>query len=117
MDKIRRVTREYRASVWAEHIRECRGSGQSIRSWCVEHGVNEKSFYYWQRRFREQACQVLVQDPIPALPSFAEISIEQAKEPEDIAVTLKIGNLTAEIHNGAEATTIEAVVRILKQLC
>lgn len=120
MDKIQKVTREYRASRWAEIIKECRNSGETIKAWCEKQGINEKSFYYWQRRFREKACQVLEQSDTPnplSLPSFAEISVPQTKKSEAVAVTLRIGEVTAEVYNGAEPITIESVIRTLKTIC
>ena len=117
MDRVRNLTREYRASQWAGIIKECRDSGQTIRSWCDENGIGEKSYYYWQRRLRENACQVLEQSSTPGLPAFAEVSISRASNPEAIAVTLRMGEITAEIHNRADPTTLEAVIRTLKILC
>ena len=117
MDTVRRVTREYRASQWEEIVKTCRNSGQTIRDWCEDNGVNEKSFYYWQRKFREQACQVITQNiPAPLTP-FAEINMTQPVKAETIAVTIKIGETTAEIHNGADTETVEFVIRTLKLLC
>ena len=117
MDRVRNVTREYRASQWAGHIKECRNSGQTIRSWCAEHGVNEKSFYYWQRRFREGACLALEHSEAAKLPAFAEISMGKAEEAKSSAATIRVGEITAEIHNQADPGTIETVLRTLKTLC
>jgi transposase-like protein len=119
MDKIRKVTREYRASQWAECIKECRSSGMTIRDWCDENGVSEKSFYYWQRKFRNEACQLLEQNSKSALalPSFAEIDMSQPVKSETLAVTIRIGEITADIHNGADPATVESVIRTLKTVC
>jgi transposase-like protein len=120
MDKVRKVTREYRASQWAETVKECRNSGQTIRDWCIDNDVSEKSFYYWQRKFREQACQVLEQNTSRtslALPLFAEVSLEKEEKPKSSAATIRVGEMTAEIHNGADPATIETVIRTLKTLC
>jgi transposase-like protein len=132
MDRIRKITREYRASQWSELIKECRNSGQTIRAWCEANGVGEKSFYYWQRKFRSEACQVLDRQLTKSssqaiitstLPSFAEIQITQPKpEPisygsESIAVTVCINGITAQIHNGASEPTVETVIRTLREQC
>ena len=117
MDRVRKLTREYRASRWAEAIKECRNSGQTIRAWCEENHVSEKSFYYWQRKFREEACQALEQTPKPSLPAFAEVNISQSVNSDTIAATLLVGEMTVRIHNGADTETVEAVIRTLKTLC
>ena len=36
----RKIDGEIKMKQWIEIIRECRNSGQSVRSWCIEHDVN-----------------------------------------------------------------------------
>lgn len=38
---------------WRTAIAECRNSGMPIRSWCIEHKLSHKAFYYWERKLRE----------------------------------------------------------------
>ena len=120
MDRVRSLTREYRASQWAEIVRTRQSSGKSIRVWCEENGVTEKSFYYWQRKFREEVCNIIEQNtaPILSLPSYAEINMPSPVKSESItAVIIRIGEATAEIHSDATPETIENVIRALKLIC
>jgi len=114
MDKIRKVTREYRANQWMEIVKERQSRGMTIKGWCDFHGVNEKSFYYWQRKLRETVCEVM--EKSTAL-TFAEVNIDKAEPVKGFAASIRIGDVTAEIHNGAEADTVETVIRTLKTLC
>lgn len=41
MDKI---THEMRLMQWVPIIRECRGSGMTVKAWCLENNVNENNF-------------------------------------------------------------------------
>ena len=52
MDKS---THEVRCKQWSQIIRECLASGQSKKQWCIDHGVSEKQFYYWQRILRNES--------------------------------------------------------------
>ena len=52
MDKI---THEMRSANWAGLIQECLSSGLSKKEWCLQNHVNEKSFYYWKCKIREEA--------------------------------------------------------------
>ena len=54
MDK---TTHEVRQARWAALIQECNNSGMSKKAWLKEHHVNEKQFYYWQRRIRAAAAR------------------------------------------------------------
>lgn len=56
MDKI---THEMRLMQWSQIIHECRNSGIGVRSWCLENNINEKKFYYWQRRVRGKVFDTL----------------------------------------------------------
>lgn len=79
MDKI---THDVRLSSWQSIIEQChsRPKGQTIAAWCKENSINEKQYYYWQRRVRQNAVRIAPETLLPAMPkeetevSFAEIS-------------------------------------------
>ena len=52
-------THEVRAEYWKKIIHACgqRPAGQSAKSWMDENGICEQSYYYWQRRFRQQVFE------------------------------------------------------------
>ena len=92
---------------WMQIVSQCRDSGLSVRQWCQEHGVNISSYYKWQRNMYAMAQ---VQQEI----EFADVTPEQPSPIGSVAVTIRIGETEADIHNGADAATVEAVLRILK---
>ena len=47
---LQKLNADQRLAVWTQRIAECRSSGTSVKSWCRENGVSEKTYYYWQRR-------------------------------------------------------------------
>lgn len=53
--EIQALTREYRMQQWTGIISRRNGSGKTIRAWCEEQGINQKSYYYWQHKLREAA--------------------------------------------------------------
>ena len=96
-------------ALWAGRISECRSSGQSVKVWCKENGICEQTYYKWQRRLFEMArAQQEVQ--------FAEVTPAQSVRCGNVAVTVRIAGAEADIHSGADASTVETVLRILK-LC
>ena len=56
MADVLAVRNEYRTEKWSALIRECNASGLSNREFCRQHGISEKSFYYWLRKLRNQAA-------------------------------------------------------------
>jgi len=92
---------------WAGRITACRNSGQPVKIWCKENGICEQTYYKWQRRLFEMAqARQEVQ--------FAEVTPEQPVSCGNVSVTVRIGGAEADIHTGADATTVEVVLRILK---
>lgn len=95
-----------RAAVWAERIAACRSSALSVRAWCRENQLSEKTYYYWQQRLYKLAAQ---HGPI-----FAEIASADVRPKPSVAVTVHIGNGEVEIYNGAEPGIIQAIIAALK---
>ena len=79
----------------------------AVKTWCKENGVCEQTYYKWQRRLFEMAqAQQEVQ--------FAEVTPVQPVHYGNVAVTVRIAGAEADIHCGADAATVETVLRILK---
>ena len=70
MDKI---THKVRCEQWAKIIKECLASGMNKTAWCREHGISDKSFFYWQRRLREEAYISTIESSSP--PAVKSVSI------------------------------------------
>lgn len=92
---------------WAQTVAQCRDSGLSVRQWCQEHGVNVSSYYKWQRKV--YAAAQAQQER-----SFVEVTPVQPAAVGGVAVTLRIAGAELDIHNGADAATVEAVLRAVK---
>ena len=50
--EAKRITR---MNKWRRLIHERQQSGQSVRTWCLQNGIRENSYYYWLRIIREEA--------------------------------------------------------------
>ena len=105
------MSKQERLENWTARIMACRGSGMTVRSWCQENGLSEKTYYYWQRRL----FQTLSEQQAIRQPAFAEITPTPNVRPSSgVAVTIRISGVEAEIYKGADAATVETVLRILK---
>lgn len=100
------VNQQQKLSEWAERVSACRNSGLSVRAWCQENEVSEQTYYRWQRQLYK-----LAQEEREG--GFAEITPIR-RTPGSIAVTVQIGRVELAVHNGADATTVEAVLRAVK---
>ena len=95
------------AAEWAARITECRSSGLTVRQWCSAHKISPQTYYRWQRR---------IFDMIKAQqePQFADITPEQLSPIGGVAVTVRMDWAELDIHSGADAATVETVLRFLK---
>ena len=85
-------------------IQECNASGLTKREFCQQRGISEKSFYYWQRKFREQIVEA-------AAPQLVPLD-HPAEEPADI---LQISFRGAELKLPA-GVDMDAVVALLRSV-
>ena len=72
MADVLAVRNEYRIENWAALIQECNASGLSNREFCRQHGISEKSFYYWLRKLRQQAVEETETHLIKLAPASTE---------------------------------------------
>ena len=56
MDRISQIKTELLMKEWAEMVRECRSSGLTVKDWCMNNGINIKTYYYRLKRVRDFIC-------------------------------------------------------------
>ena len=84
MADVLAVRNEYRMENWSALIQECNVSGLSNREFCRQHGISEKSFYYWLRKLRHQAAEaaephLIKLDPTPTVEDMLHIRYHGAE--------------------------------------
>ena len=104
------VSKQVRLSHWAGVMRERNESGNSVRKWCQENGISEKTYYYWQRKLREAACEQRTEvyetrktSLVPA--GFAEVEVRNITK--ESSMPESPGRLIAEVR-GLRLTTDSA---------
>ena len=98
-----------RAQLWVERIAECRGSGLSVREWCRDNEISEKTYYYWQKKLYQQMVSTAEQV------SFAEITREvQTNRCGEVTAKISMPGASIEIYPGADAETIRAIIEALR---
>lgn len=124
MDK---VTHAVRREQWTNIINECLASGMNKTAWCKANGISDKSFFYWQRKLREDAYISTVESTSlvptvrkPNLPAKANVDFVELKMPEQSSATafhpdiiIRKGNLALEISNTASAELLSRIGGLL----
>ena len=87
MIHTREIAKEYRLAHWAGVLQERAQSGLSIKEFCKQIGIGGNTYFYWQRRVRAAACEMLVKRQDEPTPGFAEVKMlegpVQIPEPEN----------------------------------
>lgn len=107
-----------RLEEWKERVAACRSSGMSVRGWCQEQGIAYKTYYYWEKEVlseavRQAAALNSVENRFVEMPALAEYVSDSEREPV-LAAKLRIKSGELEIYAGAEAATVEMLVRVLR---
>ena len=110
----KQMATQVRLEHWAKVLRERKSSGLSIRRWCRENGVNEKTYYYWQRKLRESVCENLNGEvPEPLLPAtFAQVRMPES-ETFGAKMVIRLNGAEVEIHGDMPADTVDAALNAL----
>ena len=98
-----------RVQLWAERIAECRSSGKSVRAWCRENEISEKTYYYWQRRLYQQMVSTAERVDFAEIPRGVQIG-----QSSGAAAKISLSGATIEVYSGADAQMIQAILQTLQ---
>jgi hypothetical protein len=90
-------------------------SGKTQSAWCVEHGVNIRTFRYWAEKMKNgdknkgnEPCWLKVVEYNPSLSEIAEASS---------GVEVLVGKYAVRINTGFDGATFARVCGLLSGLC
>ena len=63
---LQAMSKQERLENWTARIMACRSSGMTVRAWCRENGLSEKTYYYWQRRLFQMRSALPIQGIVGA---------------------------------------------------
>ena len=108
------VKKKIRLQEWERQIEEQKTSGLSVQEWCVQNGINPKTYYYHLRKVREDFLKSGKSES-----DQAQNETERAVVP--ILTVPVVGNITIE-KNGLriilpENIPAEVLVSVVDRLC
>lgn len=114
------VKHRARLEEWKERVAACRSSGMSVRGWCQEQGIAYKTYYYWEKEILSEAGRQIAAPnreenrfiEVPAPPE----GVSDSERGAVLAAKLRIKSGELEIYAGAEAGTVEMLVRALRDV-
>lgn len=117
---MNQATHIVRHRYWQDVIDQClsRPKGTTTSQWCKDNGINRKSYYYWQRKLRDEAY---AQNCVPAVTdnctdiAFAEINVPAVVQPqaEEMKTTacVKRNGISIEFTNEISADLLSQLLK------
>jgi transposase-like protein len=110
----RKIAAKYRLRHWAQAMQERVSSGKSIQKFCQDSGISRNTYFYWQRKLREAACEQM-----PA-PDFAEVKLLEPSAQSTVTERFLSGQICAEadgVHITADSSyPVEKLAMLLREL-
>lgn len=105
----RELKHQAKLTEWAEKVRACRSSGQTVAGWCREQGISSKTYYNWER----EVLWLAEKERGGGVQESGIVALRVVNESEEkigTAARIHVGEVTIEIEKGADAGTIRAII-------
>jgi transposase len=103
----------------AQIVSETLESGAVVSVIARRHGLSPQQLFAWRREARKRTAPTadLLPGFVPAMVDLAEplIATRSPKRTASAAIELEIGGVTMRVGHGARASTVAAVIRVLKK--
>lgn len=112
---------------WFALIQDCRSSSLKTQTWCEQHNITLKAFYYHARQLRQKGYAI-PQRTAPAIPAqrqevvclgspHAALSSRIRENADTAAIRIDFHGVFIEVSNQAAQDTIQNTFRALQGLC
>ena len=102
---------------WADIVHQCNQSGMIKNEWLRQHDISSKSFYYWQKKLRDEDFMISNEEETPSLMTdnrFVELSSDSIiPSVSSKSVTIHKSNISIDLD---ESVSDEFLLRILKAM-
>ena len=119
---------EMRLAQWEQIVLEGNKASGTKREWCRQNGINEKSFFYWQRRIRLKALDTRNTNsaivPVPAAdssnPTFVELPFpgETDNKKSDTNVLpelmIQVNDCRVFVTASTQESTLQTVMKVIR---
>ena len=110
---LNQAKHEANLAIWRERVRECRNSGLRIYEWCKQNGLNEKTYYKWQREIWDQENEKREIEPVKQEEiQFSEVpNIYLEPEKKKASVSIEKNGWKIELQNNANPELVSRIIQ------
>lgn len=125
MDKLTTASHDYKLTLWINRIKECRTSGLTVSRWCEQNNIGIKNYYYWMRKIKREAFDVLPAErkeitssaADSAVSVFSKINLSADNTTmSTAAVTIQLNGIVIDVQDGASETVIRNTLLAIRSL-
>ena len=105
------LTREVRYNKWADIIVAANNSGMTKEEFCKQNGINRKTFYYYQRKLRQELGTYITETKET---QFVEVPVAAGRTQSCPAAVIHVGSVSIDIADGISESTLISIGRIIR---
>ncbi len=102
---------------WADIVHQCNQSGMLKIDWLRQHDISSKSFYYWQKKLRDEDFRISNEEEFSSVKTesrFVELSSDSiTTSASSKSVTIHKSDISIDLD---ESVSDEFLLRILKAM-
>lgn len=107
---------------WVQAMQDRIARGESIKDFCARQGISRNTYFYWQRKLREAACENLspanrAEANTALVPKGWAVCEPSQSVATGSAVVIEIGICRVVVGIDVSAEQLEKVCRVLMKLC
>lgn len=109
------ITTQMRHRSWMEDYAKQQESGLTVKAWCQEKGITQKTFYYRLRVLREEACSLLSTEqdkPAADAPEFVRVGMPKTVE-DSSGIKIKLDSVEISISPDASNEHVRMVLEAI----
>ena len=108
MADVLAIRDDYRLQTWAQTVQACRNSGMTNRAFCRQHGISEKTYYYWLKKLRNAAAET-------CQPTLVQLESETVKVPDE-TLEIQFHGASLSIPGHVDMAAVAELLRALQKL-
>lgn len=90
---------------WMILVSKYKNSGKNLTTWCRENKISKSSIYPYINKSKSQ----------PSIESWGSLSMEESVQKSSISLT--IGNITLDIKDGFNKSTLQDILTVVNNIC
>lgn len=110
--ELQKVKRSSHLAEWSEMVRACKNSGMTVRAWCADQGLNEKTYYHRQK----QVCNALP-EKLCRSAQFAEVSPATIAASAGVGIQIRIGAAEIQVDENTDLALLRDILRVVAGIC